>query len=89
MKKRKWFVFIVTFATLMTVNLIISINLDESFLSFEFNGAEVVASVPEDGLSCNDLSNCKNGASCSGPGQMIGPCTFTCDSGPKVECGEK
>ena len=44
------------------------------------------------GLSCDNLSNCQDGASCSGSGFMQGPCTFTCGTtgnpGPKSECGE-
>lgn len=39
------------------------------------------------GLSCDLLSNCNNGASCSGPGVMLGPCSIDCDSGPEIECG--
>lgn len=45
-----------------------------------------------EGLSCNDLSNCKDGASCSGEGFMRGPCEFTCGTmenpGPEINCGE-
>jgi len=44
------------------------------------------------GLSCDNLSNCQDGASCSGSGFMQGPCIFTCGTpdnpGPKIECGE-
>ena len=38
-------------------------------------------------LTCDDLSNCKDGAGCTGPGKMTGPCTMECDQGPKVSCG--
>jgi len=75
------------FIVLMTVNLVVTNTDDGTAINIDFNGIEIIANIPDDGLSCNNLSSCQNGASCSGPGKMLGPCSFKCDSGPEIDCG--
>lgn len=43
--------------------------------------------VEEGDLSCDDHSNCQDGASCDGSGTHSGPCAFNCDKGPDIDCG--
>jgi hypothetical protein len=37
-------------------------------------------------LACDDLTNCKNGASCAGAG-TVNFCTLKCEAGPSINCG--
>lgn len=42
--------------------------------------------VGQEGLRCDDLSSCRPGAGCSGPGS-VEACKITCDTGPVIYCG--
>ena len=37
-------------------------------------------------LACDDLTKCKGGASCSGPGTDTN-CKIRCSAGPVIDCG--
>jgi len=76
---------------LLTIAFNVSTIMDGNDLKAEisFFGKEVkTATIQEPALSCNDLSNCPDGAGCDGAGKMLGPCSFKCDPGPKVDCDD-